>query len=212
MWQPVADRRSPVFLVSRRFDRDAVFGGDGHQHSNLRHASRGGHSHRISAPAESPCLTQATPLRVASANFAAPLVSLAYQDCASHNPVRSGSGRIWAPAPPAPKTASGHRHAIDQQLGRQPGRAVDWQGLLRDIQDENTPSYPVCSRYKDLIVVAVHYQDGNVERLQRLGIPMHQCRGIIQSRQPGSSVNVHPRRALLRARPGAIAEPAMWRR
>jgi len=29
-------------------------------------------------------------------------------------------------------------------------------------------------RYKDLIVVAVHYQEGNVERLQRLGIPMHQ--------------------------------------
>jgi hypothetical protein len=39
-----ADRRSPqpAFSVSRRFDRDAVLGGNGHQRSNLWHASRGG--------------------------------------------------------------------------------------------------------------------------------------------------------------------------
>jgi len=37
-----ADRRSHAFSVSRRFDRDAMFGGDGRQHPNLRHASRSG--------------------------------------------------------------------------------------------------------------------------------------------------------------------------
>ena len=41
MGQPIADRRCPASSVSRRLDRDAVLGGDG-QHSDLRHASRGG--------------------------------------------------------------------------------------------------------------------------------------------------------------------------
>jgi hypothetical protein len=50
-----AGRRSPTFSVSRRFDRDTVLGGrNGDQHSNLRHASRGGGlqfgEHPIEAP------------------------------------------------------------------------------------------------------------------------------------------------------------------